>query len=262
MSSCAPDRPPIFWQPQSRLPVPVMRFLRVRLEAALEHPDNRALLAWPAILGAPGIRAQHPEGFPEPLLLEQATRMLKPLGVEDLETAWEAAQAMLPDTADLGATGWLPQRVWEPLADQVSLRCGVTLLALMGHPPSTQAYRLSAGVALFNSALFHESHDAFEPLWLQARGHLKSQLQGLIMLAGGFYHHQLHHVPGMTALWEDAQRILGGGDPTVDTPWGRIDFTPALTAVEERVLWLEGRESGSDLSPLWAMKRPALELLP
>lgn len=259
MSTCTADRAPVFWQPQQRLPVSVMRFLRIRLEAALERPEHRSLLAWPTILGAPGLRAQHPEGIPVDELIQHATRMLMPYGITDVAGAWERCLEALPDTAVAGATGWLPSETWAGEADQVSLRCGVILLSLMGHPQDEQAYRLSAGVALFNSALFHECHDALEGLWQESRGHLKKGLQGLILLAGGFYHQQVQHVPGMVALWEDALPILAPLDGELETPWGTVSFLESLQAVEARLGWLEGQLDTSDASPLWSLPRPRLE---
>lgn len=259
MSTCTADRAPVFWQPQPRLPVPVMRFLRLRLEAALDQPADRALLAWPTVLGAPGVRAQHPDGVPEEVLLQHAERMMRPYGVGSMAEAWARCRAEHPDTARVGETGWLPGEAWEAEADQVSLRCGVILLSLLGHPEAPEAYRLSAGIALFNSALFHECHDALEGLWQDARGHLKKGLQGLILLAGGFYHQQVRHVPGMVALWEDALPILAPLDGELETPWGTVSFLEALQAVEVRLGWLEGQPDAADPGPLWTLPRPRLE---
>ena len=59
-------------------------------------------------------------------------------------------------------------------------------------------------MSLFNHGLYHECHDALEPLWAAAEGDLKDQLQGLILLAGGYHHLQLHNRAGMVAA-------LGGG---------------------------------------------------
>lgn len=257
--TCAPSAP-VFWQRQPRLPMPVMRFLNARIEAALGDPADRALLVWPLVLGAPGLRDGHPDGVPEPELLAKAAPMLRPLGVTDPEAAWAAALGRHPDTADLGPAGWVPHRIWAPLGALVSLRLGVALLALMGQPED-ERYALACGVALFNSALFHESHDAFELRWRPAEGDLRAGLQGLILLAGGFHHLQVENPGGMLGLWRDALptlELLGGA---LRTPWGVVEYQDALEAAAERLAWLNGTYDGDlPMTPLWAMPRPTLEL--
>jgi hypothetical protein len=239
--------------------MPVFRFLGDRIHAALAEPRDRALLVWPMLLGGPKLRADHPGGIPEPVLLAQAAGMLWALGATDPAAAWAEARERFPDTADLGETGWVAQRVWDPLAALVSLRLGVALLALQGQPEDDR-YGLAAGVALFNTALFHECHDALEPLWVSADGPLKAGLQGLIMLAGGFHHHQLHNARGMISLWQDALRLLADSGPVLATPWGRVDPSGALASARERLAWLADFDGEMDLAPLWNFSRPTLEL--
>jgi hypothetical protein len=240
--------------------MPVMRFLNARVEAALADPGDRAMLVWPLVLGAPGLRESHPDGVPEAELLARAESMLKPLGVADPAAAWAKAVGRLPDTADLGPDGWVPHRIWAPLAALVSLRLGVALLALMGQPEDDR-YPLASGVALFNSALFHECHDAFELLWRPAEGDLRAGLQGLIMLAAGFHHLQVENPGGMLGLWRDALpplELLGGA---LRTPWGVVEYQAALESAAERLAWLNATYDGDlPLSPLWAMSRPVMEL--
>ena len=255
--SCAPLAP-VFWQRQPKFPLPVHKFLGARVHAALAAPRDRALLVWPMVLGGPALRAAHPEGVPEQALLDQAAPMLASVGLEDPRAAWVDAQTRFPDTADLGATGWVPQRAWNPLSTLVSLRLGVTLLALLGQPEDAR-YGLSAGVALFNCALFHEGHDALEPLWIEAEPPLKAGLQGLIMLAGGFHHLQLHNARGMISLWQDALAVLPE-DGLLPTPWGTVRFGAAAASAAERLAWLEDYDGDRDLAPLWALSRPTLEL--
>ena len=132
----------------------------------------------------------------------------------------------LPNTAEPGPTGWLPHRIWEPMSALVSLRTGVALLALIGQPEDAR-YPLACGVALFNCALFHECHDALEPLWVRAEGQLKTGLQGLILLAGGFHHMQLHNPGGMIGLWEDAAAALAPFAGSLATPWGTVALAGA-----------------------------------
>lgn len=260
MSSHLCDAKPVFWQRQPRLPAPVMRFLRVRLEAALRDPVLGTDLAWPTILGAPALLESHPEGIPEERLLTEARGLLATLGVGDVRESWKQVQQRHPDTAEPGAGGWLPHRIWAPLSSLVSLRSGVTLLALTGRERGPQ-HALKAGVALFNCALFHECHDAFEELWVTSQGELKRGLQGLIMLAGGFHHQQHHNGAGMAALLEDAERILGALDGKLETPWGEVRFLEALEAGILRRDWLLREGEGCPLEPLWEMPRPELELL-
>ena len=266
--SCAPLAP-VFWQRQPKLPLPVQKFMGARVHAALGSPGDRSLLVWPMVLGAPKLRERHPEGLPEEVLLAQAAPLLRPLGIEDPAKAWEDVLARFPTTADRGGTGWVPQRVWDPLATLVSLRLGVALLALQGQPEDDR-YGLACGVALFNGALFHECHDALEPLWLAAEGPLKRGLQGLIFLAGGFHHHQLHNARGMISLWRDALEALGGTDGTevpgprdlaLKTPWGAVGFGAGVASAGERLAWLADYDGERDLAPLWAFSRPTLELL-
>lgn len=246
---------PVFWAPQQRLPLPLQRFVRVRLEAALRNPKDRVLLVWPTVIGAPGLRTAHPEGVCEEELFLQARRMLAALGVSDPEVCWRETLDAFPDTADKGVTGWVPQRIWDPLASQISLRCGVILLSLTGQPEDDR-YRLSSGVTLFNSALFHECHDALESLWSEATGELKTGLQGLILLAAGFYHQQRLDAGGMMSLWKDALKALATFEGALSTPWGRIDFSESISAVEQRMDWLRNLDSESELDGLWDLPRP------
>ena len=250
---------PAFWARQQRLPMPLQRFVRVRLEAALRDPRDRPLLVWPTILGAPRQRESHPEGIPQAELFAQAGRMLAALGVRDPEQAWRQALDGFPDTADKGLTGWVPHRIWEPLSAPLSLRCGVMLVALTGQPEDAR-YRFASGVTLFNSALFHEAHDALEELWRQASGDLKAGLQGLILLAGGFYHQQQHDAIGMISLWKDALEVLESFDGELSTPWGRVDFAQSLEAAERRIVWMRDLEAGAALDGLWEMVRPEWEM--
>ncbi|MFZ1613937.1 MAG: DUF309 domain-containing protein [Holophaga sp.] len=246
---------PVFWAPQQRLPIPLQRFVRVRLEAALEQPKDRALLIWPTVLGAPRLRETHPGGVGEAELLQQAGRMLAALGITDPEAVWRETLNAYPDTADRGPDGWLPQRIWEPLAPQISLRCGVILLALTGQPED-DPYRLASGVTLFNSALFHECHDALEGLWTVASGDLKKGLQGLILLAAGFYHQQRQDVGGMMSLWRDGLKALASFEGEVPTPWGRVDIAECVDNVEQRLQWLRSLDSEAPVDGLWDLPRP------
>ena len=249
---------PAFWAPQQRLPLPLQRFVRVRLEAALDHPTQRALLVWPTVLGAPKLREAYPEGIPEEVLFQQAGPMLAALGIAEPRSAWQETLRDHPDTADRGLRGWVPQRIWNPLDAQISLRCGVILLALTAQPEDDR-YRLSVAVTLFNSALFHECHDALESLWSQASGDLKKGLQGLILLTAGFYHQQRMDAGGMMSLWRDglkALKALDAFEGEVATPWGRVEVAASLANVEARLAWLRELDSEAPLDGLWELPRP------
>jgi hypothetical protein len=239
--------------------MPVMRFLGARMEAALAAPRDRALLVWPVVLGAPGVQEAWPDGIPEAELLAKAEPMLRPVAAGDPGAAWREALERLPDTADRGPAGWVAHRIWAPLGPLVSLRLGVALLALLGQPEDGR-YGLACGVALFNSALFHECHDALEPLWEEASGDLRTGLQGLILLAGGYHHLQLDNPGGMISLWQDALPPLQHLDGTLRTPWGRVGFRAAAGPAAERLAWLDNYDGDMALAPLWDMPRPSLEL--
>jgi hypothetical protein len=255
--SCAPNAP-VFWQRQPKLPLPVLKFLGARLEPALADPAGRDLLVWPTVLGAPALREAHPEGIPEPELLARAAGMLAPLGAEPA-AAWDRAMTLLPNTAERGPGGWLPHRIWEPLSALVSLRLGVALLAAIGQPED-ERYPLACGVSLFNCALFHECHDALEPLWNGAHGELRTGLQGLILLAGGYHHQQLHNPGGMMGLWEDALAALEPLNGQVATPWGTVRTGAAEAAAARALEWMESFDGDKPLDPLWELPRPVLEL--
>lgn len=248
-----------FWQRQPLLPRAVQEVLRSRLEVALADPGAREHLVWPTVLAAPRVRAEHPDGLPEPLLLSLAARMLGALGQHDPGGAWQRHRAAWPDSADLGPEGWLPGASWGAWGPLVSLRCGWSLAALTPLAPG-ESYALACGVSLFNHGLFHECHDALEPLWGAASGPLREGLQGLILMAGGYHHLQQHNRPGLLALWEEARLRLAACGGLVATPWGQVRAAAALDLTLRRLD--EGRRMAddSDLAPLWALDRPTWEL--
>ena len=250
---------PAFWSRQSRLPLQVNHFLQVRLEAALKEPQRRTLLVWPTILGAPLQREIHPEGIPEAQLLALAAGMVKSAGAREPFTAWAQDLDAWPDVASRGPSGWMPHGLWEPFASQVSLRSGVTLLALTGQPEDDR-YVLACGVALFNHALFHECHDALEILWRHSEGDLQKGLQGLILLASGYYHQQHQHAAGMRSIWKDRIPHLQPFKGTLDTPWGRIAFSESLAMASQRLEWLKSMGTDEDWAKYWETPSPEWEL--
>ncbi|WP_257303212.1 DUF309 domain-containing protein [Geothrix campi] len=252
-----------FWQRQPQLPLEIQRFFQARMEAALGDPEARQVLVWPTILGAPALRKAHPEGIPEAELLKHAARMLSALGHHDPAAAWTAHLAAWPDTAEAGATGWRPAAAWGAWGPLVSLRCGWQLAALTPLPLGAR-YPLACGVSLFNHGLYHECHDALEPLWDAAEGELKGQLQGLILLTGGYHHLQQHNLRGMLALWEEGVGRLEACAGRVATPWGEVRAEVALDLTTRRLD--HGRRGTDDadddavIGPLWALDRPTWEL--
>jgi hypothetical protein len=241
-----------FWQRQPVLPLAIQRFLRKRVEAALHDPSQRFHLAWPTILGAPRLRELHPEGVPEAELFAHAAKMLGALGIHDPAEAWAASRAAFPDTAEQGATGWRPHPDWGGHGPLISLRSGWQLAALTPLPVDG-LYGLACGVSLFNHGLYHECHDALEPLWIEARDPLKNGLQGLILMTAGYHHLQLQNAKGMQAVWEDSLARLEPFTGRVETPWGAVDFAEAARITEGRLTLLDG-EAG--WPALWRMDRP------
>ncbi len=260
MSTCTDEKRPILWQQQPRIPISAQRCLRQWLEAALEDPRDRGLLVWPVLLGAPRFLAEHPEGIPLALLLEKAAPMLRSLDdATDVNAAFRACLNRFPTTAIKGASGWLPHPEWVAYGDWLSLRSGVLLMALMGLPLD-ERYRLHAGVALFNEALFHECHDALEGLWKVSRGRLRSGLQGLIFMAGGYHHQQMQNPSGMQSLWRSALESLLPLDGQLNTPWGLVAIGDALETCATRLAWLDEQAAETDLEGLWRLPRPILEV--
>ena len=127
---------------------------------------------------------------------------------------------------------------------------------------------MASGVSLFNHGLFHECHDALEPLWTQASEELKAQLQGLILLAAGYHHLQQHNPQGMLAVWEEALAKLGADGGNVATPWGEVRAQAALDLTAQRLDHAKRLTSAADdaadndaiWGPLWALDRPTWEL--
>jgi len=254
--SCLNERP-IFFQRQPVLPLPVQRFLRTRLEAALKDPKDRALLVWPAVLGAPKLRQEYPGGLPPQVIFSHAAKMLQDMGNDDPESSWRDGIVRFPDTAEQGDTGFKPNRDWGSLGPLVSLRSGIALSALT-ELAMDETYALKAGLVLFNSALYHEAHDALEVIWKDAVGDLRRGLQGLILMTAGYHHLQLQNLNGMKAVWEESIQRLGEFGGLLDTPWGRVDHRDAIECTKERMAYINvGTE---DLKPLWAMPVPRWEI--
>ena len=58
------------------------------------------------------------------------------------------------------------------------------------------------GIHLFNTRNFFEAHEAFETVWLTAKGHRKTLVQGLIQVAAAFHHYTHRNPAGFCSLLE------------------------------------------------------------
>ena len=63
------------------------------------------------------------------------------------------------------------------------------------------------GVNLFNKRKFFEAHEIWEQLWLNAKEE-KKFLQGLIFIAGGYYHYQNKNIKGAELFLERGYELL------------------------------------------------------
>ncbi len=57
-------------------------------------------------------------------------------------------------------------------------------------PPLSKAKAIREGVQLFNEERFWESHEILEQAWQVSKGPEKDSIQGLILTAAAFVHHQ------------------------------------------------------------------------
>ena len=67
---------------------------------------------------------------------------------------------------------------------------------------------LAEGTALFNAGKFWHAHEAWEQLWLPARGAEREFLQGLIQLAAAYHHAGRGNARGAMRLFDAALRRL------------------------------------------------------
>lgn len=112
----------------------------------------------------------------------------------------------------------------------------------------------------FNRALFYESHDVLEELWLADRhGSDGAYYKGLIQLAGAFVHLQKHssrhpRLRPAAALLKLARANLAGY-PAVHH---RLDVSGVLRLIED---WLARLEAGAfEINPLTSRNAPRLGL--
>jgi hypothetical protein len=99
---------------------------------------------------------------------------------------------------------------------------------------------------------------------LAAEGELKSQLQGLILLAGGYHHLQQHNLMGLLSLWEEATVRLGSCGGRIATPWGEVRVETALDLTARRLdhgkRMTDDADDDAVFGLLWALDRPTWEL--
>lgn len=69
--------------------------------------------------------------------------------------------------------------------------------------------RVLAGLRLLQARQWYSAHEAFEPLWLEARGDERDFLQGLIHVAVSFEHLRRGNPRGALSQWNKAQPKLG-----------------------------------------------------
>jgi predicted metal-dependent hydrolase len=109
----------------------------------------------------------------------------------------------------------------------------------------------------FNQALFYESHDVLEELWLTDRnGPNYSFHKGLIQLAGAFVHLQKNRLRPSAALFKLAQENLQKYPDLHD----HLDIAQVLQLIKQ---WLEMLESNNfQTNPLTVANAPKLYLQP
>lgn len=102
---------------------------------------------------------------------------------------------------------------------------------------------LGRGVELFNAREFWHAHEAWETLWLAARGDEKQFLQGLIQLAAAYHHVQRGTSPrGAVRLFDAALRRLAPLPPLHDG----IDRADAVAIAERHREQIANGESTAD----------------
>lgn len=78
----------------------------------------------------------------------------------------------------------------------------------MGGDCRTVDSPLDAGIRFFNTEKFFEAHEAWEAVWLKAKGEEKMSLHGLIQVAAAFHHLTRGNLTGFRSLLEKGSRKL------------------------------------------------------
>jgi predicted metal-dependent hydrolase len=71
------------------------------------------------------------------------------------------------------------------------------------------------GIELFNAGRFFESHEAFEEIWLKAKGTERDFLHALIQTAAALHHLRRGNDKGAKSVFERARRIFKSLPPIV-----------------------------------------------
>jgi len=94
---------------------------------------------------------------------------------------------------------------------------------------------IAEGVRLFNRRQFFEAHEALEAVWLEARGHQKTFLHGLIQVAAAFHHHTRGNPAGFRSLLEKGCAKLEKFGPQVEG----LDLNRLMEQLQTWREWLE-----------------------
>ncbi len=100
--------------------------------------------------------------------------------------------------------------------------------------PPELATELRHGVDLFNRQLFWDAHEAWEHLWLDARGPRRRYIQGLIQLAAAYVHLQRGTFSGAVRLFDAAMLKLS----EFENPCLGVDRSSSLAAAEKHRFWV------------------------
>ena len=101
------------------------------------------------------------------------------------------------------------------------------------------------GVAEFNRRHFYECHETLEDLWAGIRGPSRDFFQGLIQVAGGFYHLGNENPVGAGRLFRRALTRL----EAYPDHYGGLDLGALRSSVADRQRALEGPLPGSPDPP-------------
>ena len=105
--------------------------------------------------------------------------------------------------------------------------------------------RLAAGIDLFNKGYFFEAHDVWEEIWTADRTPSRKFYQGLIKIAGGFYHWQLaEYDSGIHLLTAGLEHLVPFAEDHEGLDIARL--RRETTAELEKIERLEAGTSDSD----------------
>ncbi len=95
--------------------------------------------------------------------------------------------------------------------------------------------RLVSAFEHFNSCSWYSAHDAFEELWHESHGSLRTTLQGLLQIAVAELHFERGNINGATILFgEGLGRLKKGGNQNLG-----VDLQLLCESVEKRLKKLQ-----------------------